>query len=201
MSSPRTYFYTTCHSGLACAAAAVLNRNVTTLLLQKVHLWLCGKTPARTNLDAKICPLNSVVRPIYGCLDADPDSLPCKKRWRSSSSDATRDRSWFSNEALRWRSQEHNLGSVQHPLRGAMTSTSTIQSQQTLFCCNHMSLPDLLLATQGTMSTGTCSTHVALCTCMNYDSRVFDTQYSDIFLNYDLDTNAIRVQLDLFILF
>lgn len=95
--------------------------------------------------------------------------------------EATRDRSRFSNEALRWRSQEHNLGGVQRPLRGAMTYTSTMQSQQTLFCCNHMSPPDLLLATRGTMSTGTCSTHVALCTSMNCDSGVFDTQYSDIF--------------------
>lgn len=155
-------------------------RNVTTLLLQKVHLWLCGKTPARTNLYAKICPLNSVVRPIYGCFYADPDSLPCKRRWRSSS-DATRDRSRFSNEALRWRSQEHNLGSIQHPLRGAMTYTSTMQSQQTLFCCNHMSLPDLLLATQGTVSIGTCSTHVGLRAYMYYDSGAFDAQYSDIF--------------------
>lgn len=194
-----------CHSGLACMAAAsqatvaVLNHNIATLLLQKVHLWLCGKTQARTNLYAKICPLNSVVRPIYGCFYADPDSLPCKKRW-CSSSDATWDRNWFSNEALRWRSQEHNLGSIQHPLRGAMTYTSTVLSQQTLFCYNHMSLPDLLLATQGTMSIGTCSTHVALRTYMYYDSGVFDTQYSDIFMNYDQDTNAILVQLELFIL-
>lgn len=178
----------------------MLDHNVTALLLQKVHLWLCGKTPARTNLYAKTYPLNSVVRPIYGCFYADQDSLPCKKRLRSSS-DATRDRSWFVNEALRRRSQVHDLGSVQRPLRGAMTYTSTMQSQQMLFCCNHMSLPDLLLATQGTMSSGTCSTHVALCTYMCYDSGVFDTQYSDIFLNYDLDKNAILVQLDLFILF
>lgn len=35
---------------------------------------------------------------------------------------------------------------------------------------------------------------------MYYDSGVFDTHYSDIFLNYDLDKNAILVQLNLFIL-
>lgn len=178
-------------------AAAALNRNATTLLLQKLHLWPCGKTPARSNLYAKKCPLNPVVRPIYGCFYADPDLLPCKKRWHSSS-DTTRDRSSFSNEALRRRSQEHDLGSVQHPLGGSRTYTSTMQSQQTLFCCNHMSLPELLLATQGTMSTGTCSTHVALCTYMYYVSGVFDIQYSDISLNYDLDTNVILVQLDFF---